>query len=196
MQIQRIGNASQILSVTDNVNSRLDDYRAHYWQRDIWVERAVQKIGMSQVGSSGDLVSDKEFAETEFYRDWCRYLDVFYVVGAVFPSGEGQLGVLGIHRPRSAGNYDAADKSLVARFLPHLERALRVRDHLARVSVTEQVSLAALARCQTATVLVQGDGRILYANPEAETLLRVRRPVPALRRGSIQGHDLHGRAYA
>ncbi|MGO9993083.1 MAG: tyrosine-type recombinase/integrase [Steroidobacteraceae bacterium] len=79
----------QLLQLIDNVyEAALDEGR--------W--------GMSRVGSSRDMVSDTEIQETEFYRDWCRHFDVFYVVGAVFPSGPGELGVLGIHRPRSAGS--------------------------------------------------------------------------------------------
>jgi DNA-binding CsgD family transcriptional regulator len=170
-QIQRIGDSSQILSMTDNVNARIDDYRAHYWQRDIWVERAVQLIGMSHVGASADIVTDKEFQETEFYRDWCRHLDVFYVVGAVFPSGPGTLGVLGIHRPRPAGTYEEEDKYLVSRFLPHLQRALRVRDQLGQAAIQRSVSSDILDRCDTAALLVAADGLILYANRNAESLL-------------------------
>jgi DNA-binding CsgD family transcriptional regulator len=173
LQIQEVGASSQILSVTDNVKARIEDYRAHYWERDIWVERAVQRVGMSRVGSSKDFVSDSEFQETEFYRDWCRHLDVFYVVGAVFPTGPNQLGVLGIHRPRSAGTYEEHDEYLVSRFLPHLQRALRVRDQLAQAAIREHVSLAALDRSETATLLVTADSRIIYANPQADVLLTV-----------------------
>ena len=118
-QMQRMGDSSQILSTTENVRARINDYRAHYWQRDIWVERGVELIGMSRVGSSRNMVSDNEFQETEFYRDWCRHLDVFYVVGAVFPAGPGELGVLGIHRPRSSGAYEERTSTLLGRsFMP------------------------------------------------------------------------------
>jgi DNA-binding CsgD family transcriptional regulator len=171
LQIQRIGASSQILSMTENVSARINVYREHYWKRDIWVERAVQNIGLSRVGSSADMITDKEFQETEFYRDWCRHLDVFYVVGAVFPTGRGELGVLGIHRPRSAGTYEEKDKYLVSRFLPHLQRALRVRDQLAQAALQRQVSLVALDRSETATLLVSPDNQIIYANPQAEGLL-------------------------
>ena len=147
------------------------NYRAHYWQRDIWVERAVQLIGMSRVGSSRDMVSDTEFQETEFYRDWCRHLDVFYVVGAVFPSGPGELGVLGIHRPRSAGSYEEEDKYLVSRFMPHLQRALRIRDQLTQAALQRSVSIDTLDRCDTAVLLVAADGSIVYSNRHAEVLL-------------------------
>lgn len=171
LQIQRVGASSQILSMTDNVSARINAYREHFWKRDIWVERGVQKIGLSRVGASADMVTDTEFQETEFYRDWCRHLDVFYVVGAVFPTGPGELGVLGIHRPRSAGNYDEEDKRLVSRFLPHLQRAIRVRDQLAQAAIQRQVSLVALDRSESATFLVSADNQIIYANPQAEELL-------------------------
>lgn len=168
---QRVGGPSQILSMTDNVRSRIDDYQAHYWQRDIWVERGVQLTGLSRVGSSRDLVSDREFQETEFYRDWCRYLDVFYMVGAIFPSGEGKLGVLGIHRPRSAGAYEEEDKYFVSRFMPHLQRALRIHDALGQSAVKQRLSLDTLDRCSTATLLVAADASIIHANQIAEALL-------------------------
>ena len=171
LMIERVGASSQILSMTENVSARIDAYRDHYWKSDIWVERAVQRIGMSRVGSSRDIVSDTEFQETEFYRDWCRHLDVFYVVGAVFPSGPGELGVLGIHRPRSSGAYDEDDKYFVSRFLPHLQRALRVREQVGRAGVAERLSWETLNRCDTAAFLVAADGRLVFLNHLGEALL-------------------------
>lgn len=171
LQIQRSGDCSDILSMTDNVNARINEYHAHYWQCDIWVQRAVERIGLSRVGSSRDLVSDAEFQETEFYRDWCRHLDVFYVVGAVFPSGQNELGVLGIHRPRSAGAYEADDQDAVSRFMPHLQRALRIRHQLTQAAVQRRVSDATLDRCDTAALLVTAAGVIVYTNRRAEALL-------------------------
>jgi hypothetical protein len=32
-----------------------------------------------------DLITDAEFECTEFYRDWCRHLDLFCLVGVVTP---------------------------------------------------------------------------------------------------------------
>jgi DNA-binding CsgD family transcriptional regulator len=171
LQIQRVGDSSRILSMTENVKSRFEEYRDHYWHTDIWVERAIARVGVSKVGSSADMVTDREFEETEFYRDWCRHLDVFYVVGAVFPTGRGELGVLGVHRPRASGTYESHEKYLVSRFLPHLQRALRVRDHLAQSEVQRQISELALDRSETATLLLSSDSRIIYSNPKAEELL-------------------------
>jgi DNA-binding CsgD family transcriptional regulator len=171
LQIQRQGVSSNILCMTENVASGIEDYRGYYWRRDIWVERALKLLGPSKVGSSKDMVTDAEFRESEFFRDWCRHLDVFYVVGAVFPAGRGELGVLGIHRPRSSGNYEEDDKALVARFLPHLQRALRVRTQLGQATLQGQLSREALERSETGTLLVTADGLIVFANTQAEALM-------------------------
>jgi PAS domain-containing protein len=171
LQIQRLGVSSQILAMTENVNAGINAYRAHYWQRDIWVERCIQRVGFSKVGTSKEMVADVEFQESEFYRDWCRHLDVFYVIGAVFPSGQDKLGVLGIHRPRSAGNYAESDKALLSRFLPHLQGALRVRDRLGQAAMERQLSLETLDRSETGILLVTGDGLIVFANRQAEALI-------------------------
>jgi DNA-binding CsgD family transcriptional regulator/PAS domain-containing protein len=161
----------QILAMTENISSSMEDYRQYFWEKDVWVQGGM-KLGFAKVGSSQDLLADAEFEETEFYRDWCRHLDVFYVVGSVFRTCEDDVGVIGIHRPRAAGNYQEEDKARVARFLPHLQRALQIRKRLGHASQWQRLSLEALSRTDTALILAAADGRIIFANPGAEALLR------------------------
>jgi DNA-binding CsgD family transcriptional regulator len=155
--------------MTENVSASLNAYRQYYWDRDVWIEGG-KKLGISQVGASQDLLPDTEFEETEFYRDWCRHMDVFYVVGSVFRVGQNDLGVLGIHRARAAGTYQNEDKSLVADFLPHIQRALQIRNRLGQAALVQRISLEALQRSETAIVVVAADGHIIFANPQAEGL--------------------------
>jgi DNA-binding CsgD family transcriptional regulator len=156
--------------MTENVSAGIGAYRNYYWQRDIWVERAT-KLGVARVLASKDVVADSEFRETEFYRDWCRSLDVFYVVGAVFQTGKDELGIIGIHRPKGAGTYQDTDKQLVARFLPHLQRALQIRNRIGQAALARRVFDETLNRTDTATIVVVADGHIVLTNPVAETLL-------------------------
>lgn len=164
--------AVELLTLTSNLHvPALADYQAYYWQHDVWVERAAQR-GMARVLASKDLIADAEFAETEFYRDWCRKVGQFYVVGAVFPVGDGQIAALGCHRPREAGSYDEADKSRVARFLPHLRRALQIRQRLAPPGIEYQAAQEAAARDGTAVLVAARDGRVIHADWQVEALLR------------------------
>jgi DNA-binding CsgD family transcriptional regulator/PAS domain-containing protein len=159
-----------------------DAYRRYYYKHDVWVARAAAKAS-GRVFGSDDLIEDEEFERTEIHVDFHRKLGFFYVVGAVAPLGSDRrashaasagsiMGIIGVHRPRQAGLFDATAKKELQLFLPHLQRALQVRQRLSIPSVAEQAAVEGLERTGTATLVVCRDGTILYANRQAETLLR------------------------
>jgi DNA-binding CsgD family transcriptional regulator len=149
----------------------IDDYQAYYWQRDLWAIRATE-LGMSKLYTSKELIADKALEETEFHQDWVRRLDIFYVVGSTFQIAEGQIGIYGTHRPRGRGNYEQGEVRPILEFVPHLRRALQIRQRLGEPHIERDAGLEGLQRTGTA-ILVVGEGdRLLYANAQAEALLR------------------------
>lgn len=171
LQMQCASAQSDILSMTDNVSARIGDNRQHDWQHDIWVEGSVENIGLSRVGMMSAIVTDTKFKNMVFYREWCRYLNLFNIVGAVFPSGPGSLAVLGIHRSRSAGTYQEQDRYAVSQFLPHLQRALRIRQQLVQAAVERRISFETLERSENSIVLVTPNASIVFANSQAEAMI-------------------------
>lgn len=165
------GGQSHILTVTENIQGSISAYQQYYCARDVWIEGG-KKLGLASVVASKDMISDRDFANSEFFRDWCRHLDVFYVVGSVFTTAADEIGVLGIHRPRAAGAYEESDKAAVATFLPHLQRALQVRHQLARTALLECLSFDVLDRTDVAALVVGSEAHVLFANPRAERLLK------------------------
>jgi len=161
----------QILAMTENISSSMDSYQQYFWDKDVWVQGGL-RFGMPQVRVSQEFLPDAEFQETEFYREWVRHIDIFHMVGSIFRTGQDDLGIIAIHRARAAGNYQEEDKARVARFLPHLQRALQIRKRLGHASQWQRLSLEALSRTDTALILAAADGRIIFANPGAEALLR------------------------
>ncbi len=93
---------------------------------------------MSRIVASKDMNSDAELERTEFWQDWSRKVDQVYIVGAMFPVGDGEIGGLGIHRPRPSGPYEEDDKHQVGLFLPHLQRALQLRRKLADSAIAHE----------------------------------------------------------
>jgi DNA-binding CsgD family transcriptional regulator len=173
LQIKDAASGSvEIISSTSNLNpSAMEEYRKYYCNIDIWHKRAAA-VGLSRVLASDDLIADSELERTEFWQDWCRKIDQFYIVGSVLSLGGGAGAALGIHRPRASGEFDLDHKAAVARLLPHVERALQIRRHLARMATERRASLEALERTGTATLVVLGDARLIYASPGAESFLR------------------------
>lgn len=162
-----------MLECTGNLKvSERDQAWADDWhRRDLWVERSVA-YGMSRVITDEDLVTPEEQARSGFYQEWLRHLDIQHMLGAVFPTSPGVIGVLGIHRPQAAGAYSEQERRQAELVLPHLQRALRLGQRFAAASHQQAVAWQALERLDTGILVVDETCRILQASTMAETLLR------------------------
>src|SRR5690606_4626806 len=96
----------RLLESTENLSvaDREQSWAAHWHRQDLWVQRSAH-FGVSRVVTDHDLVSPVEQRTSGFYQEWLRALDIHHMVGAVFPGGDGALGVLGVHRPERAQAY-------------------------------------------------------------------------------------------
>lgn len=159
------GDQVNLLECTSNlVVSERDQAWADDWhRRDLWVERSVA-YGMSRIITDEDLVTREEQARSGFYQEWLPHLDIHHMLGAVFPTSQGVVGVLGIHRPRGAGAYTDRERQQAAMVLPHLQRALRLGQRFSAASHRHAVALQALDRFDTGALIVDGSCRILYTN--------------------------------
>jgi DNA-binding CsgD family transcriptional regulator len=164
----------QLLEVTKNlvIAPKEQAWAEHWHQNDLWVQRSIA-FGMSRVITDSDLLSPSEFEKSGFYQDWNRHLGIYHLVGAVFPLDRHTVGVLGIHRPKQAGAYSESDRERVRCFLPHLNRALRIRQRLCVESVVPRASMDALDMLDTAVLIVDAQRCVLHINRLGETILRV-----------------------
>jgi DNA-binding CsgD family transcriptional regulator len=162
-----------LLECTDNlmVSEREQAWADDWHRKDLWVERSVD-YGMSRIITDQDLVTPEEQARSGFYQEWLQHLGIHHMLGAVFPAADGAIGVLGVHRPRGAGAYNASERRQAALVLPHLQRALRLGQRFAVVSQSRTAALEALDRLDTGVLMVDGAGRVIQASRMAERLLR------------------------
>ncbi len=163
----------QLVEATGNLqlNESLQDWADDWHLRDLWVQRSAA-AGLNRVVTSDDLVTQDEQRRSGFYKEWLRHLDIHHMVGAVFPAGDGALGVIGVHRPEAAGTYSETDRQSMSLLLPHLRHALRLGQRFADAKLLEVASLAALDRLDAGVLVMDGGGQILHANAEAEKILR------------------------
>ena len=172
LKLHRRGDSVDLLECTDNlvVPERERAWAEDWHRRDLWVQRSVA-YGMSRIVTSDDLVTPAEQARSGFYQEWLRRLDIHHMLGTVFPAADGAIGVLGIHRPRSAGAYSLADRRQATLVLPHLQRAVNLGTRLAARSRLQAATLEALDRLDTGVLVLDGPGRILHASLRARSLL-------------------------
>jgi DNA-binding NarL/FixJ family response regulator len=179
----------QLVDTTPNLLIAPKDrgWADHWHQNDLWVQRSLA-VGMSRVITDRDLLATAEYEKSGFYQDWNRHLEIYHLVGAVFPVDQQTVGVLGIHRQKKAGAYTMADRERVARFLPHLKRALQIRGRLQHVSLAGHAAADALDKLDTAVVIVDEQCLLLHTNHVADRLLRTE-PVIDVHSGRLTFND-------
>lgn len=174
--VLKLHGADDDIRLLDNTDNLLipDDkqsWAADWHQRDLWVRRSA-RFGVSQVVTDQDLVSPAEQRKSGFYQEWLHSLDIHHMAGAIFPAGDGVLGVLGVHRPKNAEPYENGDRHKVSVLLPHLQRALWIGQQLSSSAARQAVAEEVLARVDAAVFAVDTRRRIVMLNQRADTLLR------------------------
>ncbi len=185
-----------LLTRTDNIHdAAMESYRQYYWQRDVWVN-AANELGRPGVLLGTDMISSSDLENSEFWQDWSRGLEQYHIVGAMFATGGGGSGAVGVHRPRNARGFDEADRHMLGLLLPHMRNALRLQRELADAEAARCAALDGLERARTAIVVVARDGRVVFANRIAEQLLAEGDGVAMVGHRLVARHDATSRHLA
>ncbi|TVO76748.1 helix-turn-helix transcriptional regulator [Sedimenticola selenatireducens] len=152
---------------TDEENRR---YRDYFIQVDPFYRllRRQPQIGMQL---SHHAVSDREYAQSEFYSDFFRHTDRFYAAGGFVMRDSQRALLLGIQRSRQRGPFDEHDRQLLHSIAPHLKRAADLTRLLAREDALVAGSCEALDRLEIGVLLLSESGALLWANKRAEQAL-------------------------
>lgn len=109
-----------------------------------------------------------------FFHDFWRHQgDLFYTMGGVAPVDDRVIGSIGLPRVRGRGPYLASALGLLDRISPHIYRALRLSRQLGRADFSDSVLHATPVTQSIAAYLVDDQGRVVFANPRGEHLMRI-----------------------
>lgn len=151
-------------------------YQEHYGATDEWV-RGVQSVAKSGVwvGTGQMLVSDAQFARSEFYNDHLRKMDdAFHLCAAQYCADGNSRGAVSLMRRRKTGPFGEAQLHLLRLLLPHLQSAMRLRQNFMALRGQNQVLETALDRVATPIIFVGAAGRVIGMNRAADALLKHR----------------------
>src|SRR5512134_2121568 len=81
------------------------------------------------------LISDGEFARSEFYDEFVRPMQGFHSIGAVLRGPDQFTASINICRPERAGAYDLPDATALQQILPHVAMALEIQTRMKTASL-------------------------------------------------------------
>jgi len=120
------------------------------------------------------VVEDRILERSLIYNEFLRPIaNVHHLAGAVLTLDDGYHAVVGVHRPSDAKAYEPTDIRRLGRLLPHIQRALEIRQRLRQAEAISRSATAAFDRLSLGVILMGPTGKLLHVNSAAEVTLRV-----------------------
>jgi DNA-binding CsgD family transcriptional regulator len=124
------------------------------------------------IARNEELVPHEIFHRSEMYQEYWKprdQQDALRVTISVDEAGVNHQ--LGLVRPKSGSLFDATDIAQVHVLMPHLQRAVALRQRLDHVDMLGAAALKALDTVHHAILLLDQDRRPMHANAAGDTLL-------------------------
>lgn len=145
------------------------EYTEHYYRTDITNPiLAKQKAGTVQSRSAHLL--DRDFVATEFYQDFGRKWGFYDVLGSYFIKQQDCMARIGVHRHKGRSPFSEEDQRLMALLVPHLQRAFDISRHIQTIKAQKESSDDAFDHLPFGIVLVDGSGKPLVVNQQADLI--------------------------
>ena len=166
----RSGVPVRFLTATRNyADAAIADYIARLFAHDERLNRLLAKDwGNPHLGD--ELLPSGENAPGEF-RDWAKRVGIAHTLAAAVPVARGVVAIIELHRGETGEPFGSANKGQLVTLLPHLRRALQLSHRLSSSVRLTQLAFEGIDRHGTAALVVDREGRLLFANISAEGLL-------------------------
>lgn len=179
------GRMLHLVSASENFDARaLADYAAHYHAINPWFGRALLRTP-PYTARGEELIEPGAFRRTEFAADWCTRVGIYHMIGSTRPVAPGIVVGAGIHRTRRSGGFSAEEAAFYDTVTAHAARAIQIAW---RLGMSESLALAAEEAAHalgSGVLLVDGNGRLVFASRVAERMLSDGRWI-TLRAGRIR----------
>ena len=145
-------------------------YTGYYRSRDVWGQRILQ-CGRPGVLHGLELIDASTLERSEIYADWYSKVGIERAMAGLFPMS-GDLGVVTMNRGRREKEFDDEDKARLGLLIPHLQRAVHIRQRLAVAEQQNSLSFAVLERLGIGVMVLERTARVLFANAIARRVMQ------------------------
>jgi len=172
---QDVGSKRDAVNLFRGVDeAALQEYEQHWAPRNVWIAGAADRIVSGIVMTGQMMCPDRTLRRSEMWNEFFRAHDAFHLIGGcIFRTGT-STGNFTIIRSETLGPYGEADLAMLRRLMPHLQRAVRIHTRLAGVERGTNPIAEVADKIGEAFLLLDAEGRVLFANRAAEEILAER----------------------
>ncbi|KJK14663.1 helix-turn-helix transcriptional regulator [Pseudomonas sp. 2(2015)] len=156
-----------MVNTTGSSSETTASYNKHFFALDPFVD-----LPNREVVTLASYVSNDELLQSEFYKNFLEPVDVFHILGADINTGDGAQCRIRISRGRYEQAFGDQEKTLLARFIPHLERSIKLHMQLNRIETERNLYAGAVDQLAVGTIILDETGKVLQTNQVAERLIQ------------------------
>lgn len=127
-----------------------------------------------QLVTIGDVISEKDWRASTYYRSYCEPQGVFHVLAADISTRNGGIYGLRITRPESAEAFSRAEMDFCRLLIPHIKRALNLHLSINEDRKVSTLYSQAMAQLMVGVVVLDQDRQVLECNPAATAILEMK----------------------
>ena len=121
----------------------------------------------------GDVLSESDWRDSAYYRDWCAPLDVFHVMACDISTKDSNIYGLRLTRPTAKPPFSPSDRRLAERLIPHLRRTLDLHEAIHRDRKLSSLYSQAMTQMMVGVILLDENGRIQEVNAMGSGILEM-----------------------
>jgi DNA-binding CsgD family transcriptional regulator/PAS domain-containing protein len=164
-------------------------FAEYYAGLNVWMQGTSLFRVPGHVERGEEVIRDAALEKTEFYNDFLRPQNQFYVLGGVLTREDSTVSLIAALRSKAGGPIQGTEQALTLELVPHLRTALRLHHRIAGLEKELEYASDALDHVSGSLIVTDSSSRILYMNRSAEALLKSNRglstaPADGLRAGS------------
>ncbi|WP_433769880.1 helix-turn-helix transcriptional regulator [Pseudomonas putida] len=155
-----------MVNTTGTSTEATASYNTHFFSLDPFVD-----LPNRQVVTLAEFVSNADWQQSEFYKNFLEPVDVFHILGADINTSDGAQCRIRISRGRDEKPFGNEEKALLTHFIPHLERSIKIHMQLNRIEAERNLYAGAVNQMAVGTIILDEAGKVLQTNQVADRLI-------------------------
>lgn len=131
-----------------------------------------QGLVLGQLVSVQDFLSEAQWRESEYYKQWCAPYDVYYILAVDFEVAGRGVFSLRMTRPRDAGTYSQEEKKICSCLVKHLQRGIGMYQGMRKNQEIGSLYRQAMSQMMVGLIVLDAEGKVLEYNKSADRVLR------------------------
>lgn len=156
-----------MVNTTGTSTEATASYNTHFFSLDPFVD-----LPNRQVVTLAEFVSNADWQQSEFYKNFLEPVDVFHILGADINTVDGAQCRIRISRGRDDKPFGNEEKALLTHFIPHLERSIKIHMQLNRIEAERNLYAGAVNQMAVGTIILDEAGKVLQTNQVADRLIQ------------------------